>query len=43
MPDAKFWSPTSPELYHLLAELVAPDQGLFKVSEEKKLATDLHR
>ncbi len=24
--DAKFWSPTSPNLYHLLAELIAPDE-----------------
>lgn len=25
MPEAKFWSTASPNLYHLLAELVAPD------------------
>lgn len=25
MPDAVFWSPAAPKLYHLLAELVAPD------------------
>jgi hypothetical protein len=25
LPNAEFWSPTSPNLYHLLAELVAPD------------------
>jgi beta-galactosidase/beta-glucuronidase len=25
MSDAKFWSPASPNLYHLLAELIAPD------------------
>jgi len=25
LPDAEFWSPTSPNLYHLLAELIAPD------------------
>jgi len=25
MPDAKFWSPDAPNLYHLWAELVAPD------------------
>jgi beta-galactosidase/beta-glucuronidase len=25
MPDARFWSPDAPNLYHLLAELVAPD------------------
>ncbi|MBA3692056.1 MAG: glycoside hydrolase family 2 [Acidobacteria bacterium] len=25
LPDAELWSPTSPNLYHLLAELIAPD------------------
>jgi hypothetical protein len=25
LPNAEFWSPTAPNLYHLLAELVAPD------------------
>lgn len=25
MPDARFWTPSAPNLYHLLAELVAPD------------------
>lgn len=25
IPDAKFWSPAAPNLYHLLAELIAPN------------------
>jgi len=28
MPEAKFWSTRSPNLYHLLAELVAPDGAI---------------
>ncbi|HXG83733.1 MAG TPA: hypothetical protein VNI84_06865 [Pyrinomonadaceae bacterium] len=28
IPDAEFWSPAAPRLYHLLAELVAPDGGV---------------
>ncbi|MDQ6788001.1 MAG: glycoside hydrolase family 2 [Acidobacteriota bacterium] len=28
MPDAQLWSPDSPFLYHLLAELVEPDGGM---------------
>ena len=28
MPNAQFWSPDSPNLYHLWAELVAPDQSV---------------
>jgi len=28
MPDAQLWSPASPFLYHLLAELIEPDDGV---------------